>query len=82
VTIEQPVTEVRFEGVEPGWWAVAVLHDANENGRLDRNLLRIPTEGVGASNDAARRGSPRFDDARISVPPQGSVIRIALRYWR
>jgi uncharacterized protein (DUF2141 family) len=82
VAVGQPLTEVRFEDVEPGLWALAVLHDENENGRLDRNFLRMPTEGVGASNDAARRGSPRFDDARFSVPAQGSVLRIALHYWR
>jgi uncharacterized protein (DUF2141 family) len=80
-----PVTgencEVRFEGVEPGEWAAAVLHDENENGRLDRNFLRIPREGVGASNDAGRAGSPKFEAARFEVPAEGRTVVVPLHYW-
>lgn len=81
VPVTGPSCEVRFEDVETGEWAVAVLHDENENGRLDRSFLRIPKEGVGASNDAARAGSPRFERARFDVPAEGQTLVIQLRYW-
>jgi len=45
-------------------YAVSVFHDENYNGKLDTNLLGIPREGVGASNDA--RGNfrpPKFGAA-------------------
>lgn len=82
VAVSQPTTDVAFDGVPAGMWAVAVLHDENENGRLDRNLFRIPREGVGASNDAVRFGPPKFDDARVAVPADGVELLIRLHYWR
>src|SRR3712207_8137084 len=39
---------IRLTGLAPGAWALAVIHDENGNGRLDR-LLGIPREGFGFS---------------------------------
>lgn len=44
-----------FKNLKPGKYAVQVLHDANENGKLDMNFFGIPTEAYGFSNNA--RGS-------------------------
>src|ERR1700720_3661200 len=44
-----------FSGIAVGDYAVSVFHDENANGKLDRNLLGMPKEGVGASNDAAEK---------------------------
>ena len=53
-----------FSGIAPGTYAVSVFHDENSNGKLDTNLLGIPREGVGASNDAkGHLGPPKFDAA-------------------
>ena len=38
---------VTFDGLEPGRYAVNGFHDANGDGKLDTNLLGIPTEGYG-----------------------------------
>jgi uncharacterized protein (DUF2141 family) len=73
--------EVVFDDVAAGGWAVAVLHDENGNGRLDRNFLGIPKEGVGASNDAVRFGLPKFEDARLQVSVDGATIVVKLKYW-
>ena len=40
-----------FEGIEKGRYAISILHDANNNGKIDLNVLGIPKEGFGASND-------------------------------
>lgn len=70
-----------FGGVAPGEYAVSVFHDENGNGRLDRNFVGMPKEGVGASNDAAGHfGPPKFDDARFSYPGGRSVLTIHLKY--
>lgn len=50
-----------------GRYAVKLYHDANDNGELDRNLVGIPTEGYGFSNNAGRRGPPSFEDAAVIV---------------
>jgi len=57
-----------FSGLEPGTYAVAVMHDTNSNGRLDTNLLGIPKEGYGVSNDALRMmGPPQFAECSFQL---------------
>jgi uncharacterized protein (DUF2141 family) len=70
-----------FGGVAPGDYAVSVFHDGNGNGKLDRNFMGMPKEGVGASNDAVGHfGPPKFDDARFSYPGGRSVLAIHVKY--
>jgi uncharacterized protein (DUF2141 family) len=71
----------QFKGVAPGAYAVAVVHDENGNGRLDRNMLGIPTEGVGASNNPVSHfGPPKFDAARFDYGGGDRTLSIQLRY--
>jgi uncharacterized protein (DUF2141 family) len=68
-----------FASVPVGTYAISVYHDENDNGRLDANILGIPKEGVGASNDAKGHfGPPKFKDAKFLVEgnPQTLVIHI------
>lgn len=70
-----------FSGISPGEYAVSVFHDENANGILDRNLIGMPKEGVGASNDAAGKlGPPKFDDARFAYKGGLETLTIHLRY--
>jgi len=49
-----------------GSYAVSAIHDENDNGKLDRNFMNIPTEGFGFSNDAlGNAGPPKFEQARF-----------------
>ena len=76
-----PITVVSFDDLEPGTWALAVLHDENENGRLDTTLFGVPKEGIGASREATRRlGEPRFEDARFEVGSNDLHLRVAVKY--
>jgi len=62
-----PETVVVFE-VVPGRYAAALHHDANANGRMDTNLVGIPKEGYGVSNDARPRfRAPSFSDAEVRI---------------
>jgi uncharacterized protein (DUF2141 family) len=67
----------QFEDVPPGEYAVSVIHDANQNGKLDANLLGIPREGFGFSNDAMGTfGPPSFEKAKFKV---AGLLRIRVR---
>lgn len=58
----------RFADVPAGRYAVAVSHDANGNRKLDTNLIGLPTEAWGVSNNARPSlRAPRFDEARFDV---------------
>ncbi len=50
-----------------GQYAIKLYHDANDNGELDSNMLGIPTEGYGFSNNAGRFGPPSFEDAAVAL---------------
>ena len=70
-----------FVGVAAGTYAVSVFHDENSNGKLDTNLLGIPREGVGASNDAkGHLGPPKFDAAAFQFSGGRMTLRIKINY--
>jgi len=70
-----------FSGVDPGRYAISVFHDENSNGKLDRNFMGIPREGVGASNNAAGHfGPPRFNDAAFQYPGGELDLPITVAY--
>lgn len=63
-----------------GTYAIAVFHDLNDNGELDRTTLGPPAEPYGFSNDARGRfGPPKFDKAAIELPPGRHTIQIEVR---
>ncbi len=42
-------SEITFKNLPKGKYAVNILHDENNNGKIDKSLL-IPKEGIGLSN--------------------------------
>lgn len=70
-----------FQDIAPGTYALAVVHDENMNGKIDTNLLGIPTEGYGFSNDAkALLGTPSFSAARFTYDGRNLDMTIGLHY--
>jgi len=67
-----------FENIPAGKYALSAYHDANVNGELDKNLIGIPKEGFGFSNDAIGMfGPPDFKDASFDWKG-GQTISLAL----
>jgi uncharacterized protein (DUF2141 family) len=57
-----------FDRLAAGTYAVAVSHDANSNGRTDRNFLGVPKEAWGVSRGVRpSMRAPRFDEAAVKV---------------
>lgn len=72
--------KIVFADLPEGDYAVAVYHDANSNGKMDSNLLGIPTEDYGFSNNAVGKfGPPKFDAAKVTVPATGATLRVSLK---
>lgn len=73
--------QLTFEGVQPGRYAIALLHDENGNGKADRALGMMPKEGFGFSRDApVRMGPPKFRDAVFDLGPENRAMTIKMRY--
>jgi uncharacterized protein (DUF2141 family) len=63
-----------FTDIPRGTYAVILFHDENGNGKLDKNLVGIPKEGYGASNNPTKKmRPPAFDEAKFSLASDQSV---------
>ncbi len=63
-----------FKGLPSGDYALAIFHDVNTNGTLDRGLFGIPAEPYAFSNNArAPFGPPSFDKAKFSLKDSVTV---------
>ncbi|MBV8657926.1 MAG: DUF2141 domain-containing protein [Burkholderiales bacterium] len=82
VKVHAQTEKCEFKGVLAGTYAVSVSHDENENGKLDKNFLGIPTEGYGVSNNHTyAMKSPTWDESKFQVKTGSScAIEINLRY--
>lgn len=79
-TASQPT--ITFQGLSPGGYAVAVLHDSNNDYEANRNFLGIPSEGFGFSgNPVIRSGPPQFNEALVLVAGPRTDIQIQLNYF-
>ena len=57
-----------FDDLPEGEYALAIYQDENRNKILDKNLLGIPTEIYGFSNNARRNFSaPSFQEAKFKL---------------
>jgi uncharacterized protein (DUF2141 family) len=67
-----------FSDILPGKYAIAVIHDENYNGELDKNFFGIPKEGYGFSSDAeVTLSAPSFSDAEFSY--DGGVLEMSIK---
>ncbi|WP_461054500.1 DUF2141 domain-containing protein [Spirosoma arcticum] len=65
--------------VEPGDYAIAVYHDENGNGKMDKRMFGIPKEPYGFSNNFKPvMSAPKFGDCKFSVGASGKAISIKL----
>jgi uncharacterized protein (DUF2141 family) len=70
-----------FSNVEPGAYAIAFLHDEDDDGRMDRDFFGFPQEGFGFSNDAAPSlGPPSFVAARFVHASASTDLHVRARY--
>ncbi|ANY19091.1 hypothetical protein A6F68_00556 [Tsuneonella dongtanensis] len=73
--------KLTFKNVTPGRYAIALLHDENNNGKADRALGMMPKEGFGFSRDApVRMAPPKYADAVFPVGDGDVSLTIKMRY--
>jgi uncharacterized protein (DUF2141 family) len=73
---------VVFENLQPGEYALSIIHDENENGKLDSNAFGIPKEGFAFGNNALGSFGPAsFEKAKITITEQNVKQDIKLKYY-
>jgi len=77
-----PETIIEFDDIDPGTYAVKMFQDINRNGRFDTNVIGLPAEPFGFSNDARPLfDQPSFDAAKFTIGTGKRTITIRLRHW-
>lgn len=71
-----------FQAIPAGNYAVVVLHDENLNKKMDYNMLGMPNEGFGVSNNAvgAFWQIKPFDQAKIAVGKTEVTHKLTIGY--
>tara|TARA_Y100001934_G_scaffold128339_1_gene155876 strand:+ start:483 stop:959 length:477 start_codon:yes stop_codon:yes gene_type:complete len=66
--IKDKKAQVTFDFLPEGVYAVGIVHDEDNNGKMNSGFLGIPSESVGASNDAKGSfGPPSFENAKFII---------------
>ncbi len=79
VPVQNPVeTKVTVE-IPDGEYAVSTFLDENGNGKLDGNLIGIPKERFGFSNNPRiLTGAPSYQDCEVSINDTVKELKIRL----
>ena len=71
-----------FAGIPAGTYAVVVFQDEDMTGDMRSNMLGMPQEGYGFSNNPrVRFSAPSFSDASFKYNGQSQKVSIVLQYW-
>jgi uncharacterized protein (DUF2141 family) len=71
---------IQFDGVTPGTYALALVHDENANNKMDVTVF-LPKEGFAFSrNPAVVFGPPKFGAARFVVTAGEQSQRVTMKY--
>ena len=73
----QSTMTVEFPFVEPGKYAIVVIQDLNMNRKLDRNIVKIPSEPYGFSG-AWKFGPASFEKALFDTNKDGYALTIKM----
>lgn len=75
-------SQLIFDAVPFGEYAIVVFHDENNNGLLDKNSKGIPLEPIGVSNNAKMKlGPPKFDRCTFVINAVGHVVEVSLQKY-
>ena len=78
--IVQGTCSLVFKDLPNGQYAVRYFHDENSNDELDTNIIGIPKEGFGFSNDAFGRFGPKDFEEWLFPVVGDTTIRMVTRY--
>ena len=80
VAVDGHTVTVEFGALPAGDYAIRMYHDVDGDGELDMNLMGIPSEPFGFSNNARGRFGPAsWEDAVFTIAPGENTHALDLR---
>ncbi|NQY34340.1 MAG: DUF2141 domain-containing protein [Alteromonadaceae bacterium] len=77
VKVSKSEEVITFSDLPDGEYAIKLFHDENDNKKLDFNMLGIPKESYGFSNNVGQFGQPDYKEAKFTVK-ENTMIDINL----
>ena len=78
--VQDSKAEILFKNIPFGEYTVKLYHDKNANGKIDVNLIGIPTEEYAFSNNVRGTfGLPRYEKARFLFDKDGMILEINMK---
>ena len=71
--------KIVIENLSEGFYSFSYFHDVNSNSELDKNMVGIPKEPYGFSNDQKGNfGPPDFQESKIEIKTD-TVIQLKIK---
>ncbi len=81
VPIIDKQAKVVFSNLPPGEYAIAILHDENENKAMDYNFIGIPKEGWAFSNlPSGVFRKPKFEECAFKLDCRKKTVVVDMTY--
>jgi uncharacterized protein (DUF2141 family) len=75
--------KLQLDSLPYGRYALAIYHDENSNGDLDKNLLGIPKEPYGFSNNPrAKWSAPTYKETSFELGSDRAQLTVSLKKWK
>jgi uncharacterized protein (DUF2141 family) len=76
-----PRKEIQIQGIPPGNYAIAILHDLDGNRKMSYSIFGMPEDGFASSPDGGPRFSkPKFEKAAFNHLKGGSQLDLKFHY--
>lgn len=72
---------ILFDSIALGKYTITYFHDENKNNELDTNIMGIPKEGYGFSNNASGKYGPPPIEERIFTVSENKSLVLEPFYW-
>ena len=74
--------QINIPDLQYGTYAIAIFHDINGNGLLDRNLIGIPSEPYAFSKKPKSKWRlPRFHEVKFDFTNSNQILNAKLAKW-
>jgi len=82
IAIKDKAAALKLSNMPAGEYAIALLHDENDDKKMNTNFFGIPKEGYGFSNNVMGiAGPPSFNKAKCTLKESTPLtIKIKMKY--
>ncbi len=78
IKAEKTTVSYTFENVKVGNYTVAIYHDEDENGKINRYFFGMPSEHYGFSRNPSVFGLPKYEDCDFELN-ENKIVTVKIK---